>query len=151
MRKFLVPAAVVLAAVASIASASEPKVNAEMMPASFVVHQLAAMGLEARAIDWERDAYKVKVRRSDGSLAKGVVDLRDGRLWPVVPVVATGKADTAPVLALPATVIVQLLDAAGYPVLEAMAFDDGVWKAEVRDRSGTHVHKSVDPVSGSVF
>lgn len=145
-----IAAATAILALGSAAALADDRIPAEALSPAYVVHKLAADGHELRSIEFKDGAYRVDVATGDGRTYRATVDPADASLNPHAFVGRGLRADQAPAGSLSSSIIVQLVDAAGYPDLVELEMKNGMWKVEAQDATGRKAKLWADPVTGAI-
>lgn len=125
-----------LAAVAGVAGAQQtgaltaPQVRAQLEASGYTgIHDL----------EFEDGMWKADAKSADGNKVDVRLDPRTGRIFPEDRVSQLGESDVRAQLSV-----------AGYSNVHDVEFDDGLWKAEAKDRSGQDVELRLDPDTGEI-
>lgn len=125
-----------LAAVTGVAGAQQT----EALTAPQVRAQLEASGYTGiHDLEFEDGMWKADAKSADGNKVDVRLDPRTGRIFPEDSVSQLGESDVRAQLSV-----------AGYSNVHDVEFDDGLWKAEARDRSGRDVELRLDPDTGEI-
>ncbi len=140
---------------AGIAALSLPAMAGDIAPpealtTAYVVHKLASDGLEVRDIEFENGIYVADIATGDGHTYRAAVDPLTATANPHAFANRALGRDEAPAGSLSSSIIVQLLDAAGYPQIAEMEIENGLWKVKARDAAGQKAKLRVDPISGAI-
>lgn len=144
-----------IAATAGIAALGASALASDLAPAdgmstAYVVHKLAADGLEVREIEFEDGVYVVDIATGDGHTYRAAIDPLTGTANPHAFADRRLDRDRAPANSLSSSIIVQMVDAAGYPQIAEMEIERGLWEIEVRDAAGRETKLHVDPITGTI-
>ncbi len=102
--------------------------------------QLEAHGYtEIADLEFDDGMWKAEAKSANGKQVDVRIDPRTGQVYPEDSVPSLGEADIRARLAV-----------AGYSGVRDVKFDDGLWKAEGKDRAGRDVELRLDPETGEI-
>ncbi|MCR6664320.1 MAG: PepSY domain-containing protein [Luteimonas sp.] len=112
----------------------------EALSAPQVRAQLEAQGYtDIDDLKFDDGMWKAEAKGANGEKVDVRIDPRTGQVYPDDQVPSLGEDDIRARLAL-----------ADYSNVHDVEFDDGLWKAEGKDRSGRDVELRLDPETGEI-
>lgn len=140
----------ILSAVAAIAFTAPALAQEQApLPAAYLVHKLAAEGLELRSLEAEDGGYEARVVATDGSIVKVGVDARTADLTDAYSHAKPRRAETDS----PRVGAVEAMVAAaetGYWDLRELEYKRGHWLVEAADDQGRVRKVAVDGTTGMI-
>lgn len=135
-------------AAAAVAVAA-PAAAQETLPVTYVVHKLAADGLEIRSLEPEDGIYEARVVATDGTIVKVGVDPQTAELTDAYSH-AKARRDRGPAPKVDAAHAIMAAAATGYWDVREVEYEHGRWEVDARDDRGHSRKLIVDAVTGKV-
>lgn len=145
--KILVSAAALgLGAALAVQAAETPTAN--ILPPTYIVHQLVSQGYDVREVEFDDGVYEAEVRNAEGRIVEVEIDPISGALLSPPPAPAT---QPDPSVAIDASTAIETVAMAGYWDITELDWKNGAYRISARDDAGSKARFTVDARSGQIL
>ncbi len=122
--------------------------SADVLPPTYIVHQLVGLGYDVREVEFEDGVYEAEVRNAEGKIVDVEIDPISGALLSAAPAPAP---QPDPSVAVNAAAAIETVALAGYWDITELDWKNGAYRIRARDDAGSSARFTVDGRSGQIL